>query len=427
MKVSYVRYALGILALSMISQLYHSYNYSFYVDELGLAVALATLTKIIFIGFDAINDMFIARFSDRTETKRGKRTPWLLYCAPYLAIALVISYLPDKQLDKSLLFVYYLITSLIFEVFATIMYINYGALFPIIYKSETERANASITKQFFSFIGMVIGAALPPFLFNHIGYRLTAIIYAIIYIIIMYICISGLHETSFEYKKKFNNEEVKLFDAFKNTYQNKRFIFYNLAQAFSLSVNSIILTIFPFYAEYSIKISKSQQTLLWFSLFLGTFASLPIWRKTVIKNGFNNTWMLSFVIYAFTLLTLLFAYDFNSGLFAAFLIGIGLAGVFVTPDLIMAYIIDLDFKKHQVHREASFMAISNFVQKLSLAISVIVVWGITSIFGFVSGDNPGDHPGLTFSVLMGLIPVVLLAIGYIFVKKYINYDNTHID
>jgi GPH family glycoside/pentoside/hexuronide:cation symporter len=235
----------------------------------------------------------------------------------------------------------------------------------------------------------------------------------------MYICISGLHETSFEYKKKFNNEEVKLFDAFKNTYQNKRFIFYNLAQAFSLSVNSIILTIFPFYAEYSIKISKSQQTLLWFSLFLGTFASLPIWRKTVIKNGFNNTWMLSFVIYAFTLLTLLFAYDFNSGLFAAFLIGIGLAGVFVTPDLIMAYIIDLDFKKHQVHREASFMAISNFVQKLSLAISVIVVWGITSIFGFVSGDNPGDHPGLTFSVLMGLIPVVLLSIGYIFVKKYI--------
>ena len=427
MKVSYLRYALGIFGLSMVSQLYHSYNYSFYVDELGLAISLATLTKVIFIAFDAINDMVLARLSDKTETKRGKRSPWLLYCAPYFAVALIISYLPDKSFDKSLLFVYYLITSLIFEMFATIMYINYGALFPIIYKSETERANASITKQLLSFIGMAIGAALPPILFTLIGYRLTAVIYASIYLIIMYICISGLKETSFEYKKSLVTEKIKLHEAFLETYKNKRFIYYNLAQAFSLSVNSIILTIFPFYAQYSISINQSQQTLLWASLFAGTLLSLPIWRKTVIKNGFNNTWMLSFVIYAFTLLTLLFAYDLHSGVLAAFLIGIGLAGVFVTPDLIMAYIIDLDFKKHQVHREASFMAISNFVQKISLAISAVVVWGITSSFGFVSGDIPGDHPGLAFSVLMGLIPVILLAIGYIFVKKYINYDNTHID
>ena len=105
MKVSYLRYALGIFGLSMVSQLYHSYNYSFYVDELGLAISLATLTKVIFIAFDAINDMVLARLSDKTETKRGKRTPWLLYCAPYFAVALIISYLPDKSFDKSLLFV----------------------------------------------------------------------------------------------------------------------------------------------------------------------------------------------------------------------------------------------------------------------------------------------------------------------------------
>jgi GPH family glycoside/pentoside/hexuronide:cation symporter len=425
-KISYLRYALGILGLSLVSQLFHSYNYSYYVDELGMAITLATLSKIVFIGFDAINDIIIGRLSDRTNAKRGKRMPWLLYCAPYFGIALILAYLPNKNFDKSLIFGYYLAITLGFELFATIMYVNYGALFPIIYRSETERANASVAKQSFSILGMGIGAALPPFLFNLIGYLNTAVVFAIIYLIIVYISLSGIKETTFDYKTTIENS-VSLKSAFLDTYNNKRFIYYNLAQAFMLSVNAIILTVFPFYAQYSLKIQQSQQSIMLLILFTSALLSLTLWKKLIIKIGINNTWILAFAIYALTIITLLFAYDLLTGCLAAGLVGIGLAGVYVTPDLIISYIIDIDFKKHKIHREASFMAMGNFVQKISLAISALVVMLITSLFGFVSGDQPGDYPGLTFSVLMGLIPVLLLAISYFLAKKYIQYDNTHAD
>jgi GPH family glycoside/pentoside/hexuronide:cation symporter len=101
-KVSYLRYAAGILGLSLVSQLFHSYNYSYYVDELGMAITLATLSKVIFIGFDAINDIFLGRLSDRTNTKRGKRTPWLIHGAPYFGVALILAFLPNPSFSPIL-------------------------------------------------------------------------------------------------------------------------------------------------------------------------------------------------------------------------------------------------------------------------------------------------------------------------------------
>src|SRR5215208_1167204 len=126
-----VAYGLGSFGLESLYNAFAAYYMFYYIDELGLAVAMAAIINVIYGIWDAVDDPLVGFFSDNTRTHWGRRRPWLLTGLPFYVGILVLVYaVPKPFLQGNALFWYALVMFILFEAARTIMSINYAALFP---------------------------------------------------------------------------------------------------------------------------------------------------------------------------------------------------------------------------------------------------------------------------------------------------------
>ena len=130
-----VAYGLGFFGLTSTTQALAGFFLFFYVDVLGLAVALAAVINVIYAIWDALNDPLVGYLSDNTRTRWGRRRPWLLAGLPfYLFFFLLLFAVPEDFRHGNALFWYALIVVLLFETASTVMLTNYQALFPELFQ-----------------------------------------------------------------------------------------------------------------------------------------------------------------------------------------------------------------------------------------------------------------------------------------------------
>ena len=69
-RTSPFRFATGLFALTLLTQLFHGFNISYYVDYTGIvSIYLASICKIIFVIVDGLNDIFFGALSEKTKSK----------------------------------------------------------------------------------------------------------------------------------------------------------------------------------------------------------------------------------------------------------------------------------------------------------------------------------------------------------------------
>jgi GPH family glycoside/pentoside/hexuronide:cation symporter len=144
-----IAYGLGYFGLTSTTQALAGFFLFFYVDVLGLAVALVAFINIIYAIWDAFNDPLVGFLSDNTRSRWGRRCPWLVAGLPfYLLFFLLIYAVPDVFRRGEALFWYALIVVLLFETASTVMLTNYQALFPELFQKFKERTRGSVYPSF---------------------------------------------------------------------------------------------------------------------------------------------------------------------------------------------------------------------------------------------------------------------------------------
>ena len=187
-------YALGMFAMMVPTQAFSSFYFYFYVDELGLAVWLATIARTIYLVWDAVNQPLAGWLSDRTSTRLGRRRPWLLGAVPAYMLTFVMVFAVPPGLGKAGLFAWFLAALILIEAVATIIWVNYGALFPELFRGNRLRARASAVQQGFQIAALLVGTAATPLLYTSLGYGNMALIYAFLFGVLMLACIAGIRE-----------------------------------------------------------------------------------------------------------------------------------------------------------------------------------------------------------------------------------------
>lgn len=125
-------YALGMFAMMVPTQAFSAFYSYYYVEKLGLGVGLATLARTIYLIWDAVNQPLFGHWSDRTRTRFGRRKPWIWASIPLFMMTFCMIFAVPQGLaqHQNSLFLWFLVALLLFEAVSTVIWVNYGALFP---------------------------------------------------------------------------------------------------------------------------------------------------------------------------------------------------------------------------------------------------------------------------------------------------------
>ncbi|PYI52504.1 MFS transporter [Paenibacillus flagellatus] len=402
-----VAYALGMFAMMIPSQAFSAFYSYYYVEKLGLGVGLATLARTVYLIWDAANQPLFGYLSDKTRTRWGRRKPWIYSAVPLFMASFVMVFAVPEGMSGGSLFVWFLIALILYEGVATVLWVNYGALFPELFRGDGIRAKASAIQQGFQIAAILIGSAFTPILFAKLGFGYMAVVYAIVFAVFMLLCMSTVREN----KEASLEPPLRIVEAFRETLRNKEFWLLNVANSFAQTVNGLLSSMIPFYAKYVLRIPESQVSLLLASIFVSVIPLVAVWYAIVRKLGGLRSWRLSLLVYGLSVIPLAFAQNLGTGIAAGIVVGFGLAGFLVTPPVLNSRIIDRDHEMTGRRREGTYTAVSGFITRSSGLISALAFWIVGMLFGYVSGDEPGPDPAGTFQVLISVVPLCLLAVA----------------
>lgn len=409
-KTSPFRYGFAMFGTSIPINMFKSFAAIYYVDTLGLDMKKYSLVLLIYTFIDAIDNPVYGFLSDRTRTKWGRRRPWLLIGTPLLVLFFILFYnVPSVvQSETGMLFIYMLLMYILTGTLDSLVNANYGSLFPELFKRDEDRAKTNGFRQICQLFAMAISIALTPMITEAIGYQLTSVIYGVLALVVMMYCFWGCREPEINYEEL---EKPKLFDSIRALVTNPRFWIFGLASAFYSAAFSLISQALPFYVKYTLGLGGGTTTLM-LGIVLGVAViGIVVWSRLTKKIPVMTVWRIGFIIMAVGFIPLFFVNKLPLAIAIAAVMGVGIAGCLTTMDCIGAKIVDDDYRKYGIKREGIINSLMGVMNRLNGLYTSFAFFMASEVFGFVSGDEPGDNPSMAARVLLCLFPAVAMAVA----------------
>ena len=410
-KTSPFRYGIGMFGTSMPINMFKSFAAIFYVDMLGLDMKKYSLVLFIYTFVDAIDNPVYGFLSDRTRTKWGRRRPWLIIGAPLLVLCFILFYnVPSfVESEKGMLFIYMLLMYILTGTLDSLVNANYGALFPELFQSDSERAKTNGIRQICQLFAMAISIALTPMITEKIGYRKTSLIYGILAVAVMLYSFIGCKEST-NYEEL---EKPKLIDSIIALIKNPHFWIFGFAGAFYSAAFALISQALPFYVKYNLGLGGSSTTIM-LGIVLGVAViGIVVWSRISKKVAVMKIWRTGFIIMAIGFIPLYFAKTLPVAVVIAGVMGFGIAACLTTMDCIGAKIVDDDYQRNGIKREGIINSLMGVMNRLNGLYTSLAFYIASSCFGFVNGDEPGDNPALASKILLCVFPFAAMVVASI--------------
>ncbi len=420
MKAKMLAYSSGALASALVYYAFSTYIQFYYVDILKLSPALVALAMSLFGLWNAINDPLIGYFSDRTHTRYGRRIPYIVVGMFPLAVVYVLIWSPPVAIvEGTFLFAYFLTLILLFDLFYTMVILNWTSLYPEMYTSLDERTRVSGYRQIFGIIGLIIGIALPPMIYGELGWQTMGISFALIMIVFLSLSVWGSQERYVPQKKE---ETLGIIAAYKLTLTNKSFLVYLIVN-FLIQFTFISLTAaMPFYSKYVLGLTEMETSLMFLVIFLTAIPAIFVWQKVTTKIGARNAMFATISIFAVSVLPFFLANTYLTALITAAGAGIGLAGILLLVDILLADVIDEDTVHTGHRREGIYFGINGFMIRLGVSVQAIIMGFVLTFSGYDADlVSQPDQAILGIRVLVAVIPFISLILALVALRFYPLY------
>ncbi|WP_345214826.1 MFS transporter [Georgenia halophila] len=409
------RYAIGMFGTSIPINMVKGSVILYYVDILGLDVRAYGVVMTIYAIIDAIDNPILGYLSDRTRTRFGRRRPWLVVGAPLLAASMIALFSAPAGLDGVALVLWFAVFAILTEAFDSVLNANYGALLPELFPRERQRAVANGLRQGFQLVALVISLAVTPLLTTQVfgteettgGFATTAILYAAVACIVIVYMAVGVRENP----RYAADRRPALLSGVAAIVRNPLFWKVGLVGACYGVAMALVLSGVQLYVRYSLGLPVADALFLQAVVILVAAGGLAVWTRIVARRGALWTWRVAYAILAVSFAGLFLATGLVPAMLAGALVGIGWSGMLATNDLIVARVLDADASTHGEHREGLFLSAFGFFGRLNGVITGLALTSLGVFFGYNSGDDPGQDPGLAFRMYLCVYPFVLTTIG----------------
>ena len=396
--------------------------------------AFWALAWILYMGWNAINDPLIGALGDRTQSRHGRRIPWLRVATPLIGLSLVFLFFPPLNLDPNLqssqwIYFSWLFAGLmLYDLFYTIVGISENSLVAELTIDPVERANTN----FFWSLGIGLGSAATfviPFLFiqdnETIPYEINQpiiqtiiIIFAILGSVFLAIMAFGVKERRFIQAKK---PQMGLVESIKYTLRNRGFIMYAglffCITFFYTITNSQI----SFFVQDVLKVDKNDILgYLPIIAFIGSsLIGFPVGMALNMRFGGKRSLIYLFIIVISGLFMLVFSFDIILAIIALFIVGFGYAGINLIFPTLMADVIDKDELETGWRREGAYFGSAAFFTKPAQSIAqgmIALVFFVTNYDQDATVQSLPAQIGVVLTI--SVIPAIFLMLGLIFIKKF---------
>lgn len=415
-------YAVGMFGTSIPINMFKTYAAIYYVDRLGLSTPHFSLILLIYTFIDAIDNPVYGFLSDRTSSRFGRRRPWMVIGAPLLILSFIAFFNSPALLAGNSLFLYCLLLYICTGTLDSLVNANYGALFPELFRSDSTRVVTNAMRQAFQLLAMVVSIALTPIVTGKLGFGGTAVLYGIIGgAVILYTAF-----TSREPGLEPDQRKPELWDSLKKLIFNRKFWLFGVANAFYSAAISMVMASLPFFVKYALHLPDSQSTILFAAVLVVAMGGVAAWAALTRKFTAIPVWRTALGMLGLAFIPLFFANSLMTALGGSILVGFGFAGVISTMDLIGARIMDEDTAKHNVRREGIISSAIGFMNRLNGLFTSLAFYLVYRLFGFESGNNPGQHPDSASKFLLTVFPFLLMVLSLAF-SFLIHFKEQHHD
>jgi GPH family glycoside/pentoside/hexuronide:cation symporter len=325
--------------------------------------------------YNAINNPMLGYMSDRTRSRWGRRIPYVLFGGlPYAAAFALLFTAPFDGKDNPLgLLIYFGAAIVVWETCYTAFATGYYGLLPEMFGDYGERTDVAAKMNIFQTVALVLGAAMPPLLAEILGWSGMATALAVISVIAIYAGYPALFERS-DLK---TDTSFPFMQALKYTFANRSYLTAAGAQMMRFVATGTLQTGILFYLKYSLKVDESLATVILGIAFVVAMFSLYPWRNWVAnKLDSRRTLMLANAIMILGIVPMGFSPNINFTYAASIILGIGLGGLILIGDVIMAEVVDEDEVKTGHQRAGMYFGMSGFLITLSGLV-------VSSVFGLI--------------------------------------------
>ena len=440
-KLNMASYSMSDFIMQIFAFTFSTYVFFFYEAVLGLESYLAGFGFIIYAIWNAVNDPLVGFICDRPfffTKKWGRRFPWIIssmFPSIFVYVLLFSPPLFNPVTDQLAMFAWLIFSTCLFDTAASFWGVNSSALFPDKFRGIDERRSASGIRNLFGYLGIAVGALLPPFIVDYaVKQSFIDQAWALILIAIVagMLAIPGLREDqenidrylqSYE-DDSIEREKIHFFKTFISTFKQKNFVaFVILFLSYSI-LRACLLGSLQYGLLYILVLDSKYSTILSAGYLIASLASIPLWVKLIKKKNDNRKIMIYGAIVAtvFTL-PMVFLADLISWIIILMLWGVGISGMFIAIYPVFADIIDENVVKTKVRKEGLYNGFYAFITRFSIVAQALIFATVHILTGFEEGALTQEPLAIIgIQIAMALIPSIIMVIGTIIFWKY--YDIT---
>lgn len=427
-------YALGQMGWAILINIVGLVLVYFYLppDNAGLPALISDRTFFVVLNaisllaaaghiFDGVIDPAIANWSDRTITRWGRRTPWLVAGALPAALFLFFMFVPWTRSLSGANIVWLFLMQSLFFLFLSVYVTPFSALMPELGHTPNQRLNLATWVSITYALGIVIAAQTPALadlvqsalgVVDRVNAFQAAIgILAVIATVLMYVPVLTIRERDYCDPEP---SGMPMMAALRRTFRNPHFFYYVVADATYFTATTIVNTGLLYYATVLLGLSEAVASTLLTLLIIVSFVCYPAVNLLARRVGkkpmlVGALFTLSLVFVGIFFLGKYPLPPITQGILLAVLYAIPLAPMAILPNAVLGDIAEHDAQQSGIRQEGMYFGARTILQKLGVTLGIVIFAGLTAF-----GRNPGDDLGIRLSALVGF--VFCLVAGIVFMR-----------
>lgn len=419
-------YGLPAVSLAAVGTTFYVFLPKFYSDTVGVPLALLSVIVLASRLWDAVIDPVIGHLSDRTETRFGRRRPWIAAALVPLALSVLFVMMPPAFLGTTGASVWLAVGTFLLFLFWTCIVVPYEAWGAELTFDYGERNRLYASREGALLLGTLVAAILPELLRHVSGHpsgatgsrRLFGVLawaYVALLVPTVWICLRALSERALRSSQR---PVPWRLSSLRTVLGNPPFRILLVSYTISALGAQLPATLILFYVETVLGSSWGGAFLI---LYLSVgFAGIPLWIRLGDRFDKKTVWMGAMGLNsgAFALVLLLGHGAVGAYAVLVCLSAAGLGGTLVLPASMEADTIDWDEWRFGRRREGMFSGLWSVARKLAAALGASGGLFLLDVAGYRANQVQPESVHTALRLLYAGVPCLCNAAALLVASRY---------